>query len=262
MNNNKDIMKEYSPSALGTFGNCPRQYRFAYIEKPDIVKRASIEAFLGSRVHDALEELYKNIIMSKVLSLDELLDCYREIWAKEWTDDIVIRKIKYTKEDCKNAGEEWLKKYYKRYYPFDKGTVVFLEENLYGHLDIEKKYKIKGLPDRVVKIENGYYEIHDYKTSNRLPSITQLMVDRQLVMYQIVLMNKLEDVKKVDLIWHYLRFDEEMIVSHTLEKLEDIKLQIIEIIKKIESEVDFKTNESGLCPWCDYVEICPAKTLL
>ena len=52
-------MSLYSHSRLSTFQNCPRQYWFQYIEKPDIEKVDGIEAFMGFRAHDALESLYK-----------------------------------------------------------------------------------------------------------------------------------------------------------------------------------------------------------
>lgn len=45
-------MRIYSHSSLGSFETCPRQFWYRYIGKPEIEKVETIEAFLGSRVHE------------------------------------------------------------------------------------------------------------------------------------------------------------------------------------------------------------------
>ena len=49
-------MAVYSNSKLSTFEQCRQKYKFQYIDKIRIPGE-SIEAFLGSRVHEALEKL-------------------------------------------------------------------------------------------------------------------------------------------------------------------------------------------------------------
>jgi hypothetical protein len=45
----------HSQSSLSTFENCPRQYWYQFIGKPPVERVDTIEASLGSRVHDTLE---------------------------------------------------------------------------------------------------------------------------------------------------------------------------------------------------------------
>ena len=54
----KKKSKIFSHSRLWLYENCPEAYKVKYIDKkfPDLPK--SIEAFLGSMVHDSLEWLY------------------------------------------------------------------------------------------------------------------------------------------------------------------------------------------------------------
>ncbi|MDO9289175.1 MAG: PD-(D/E)XK nuclease family protein, partial [Thermodesulfovibrionales bacterium] len=68
-------MPIYSNSRLSTYENCPQQYKLRYIDKVELPEGAEegIEAFLGSRVHEALEKLYKELILTKLNSLDDLL---------------------------------------------------------------------------------------------------------------------------------------------------------------------------------------------
>jgi len=64
----------YSHSKLSTYENCPRQYKLRYIDRikpPE--EEEGIEAFLGSRVHEALEKLYKELILTKINALEDLL---------------------------------------------------------------------------------------------------------------------------------------------------------------------------------------------
>ncbi len=48
-------MRIHSHSSLGSFESCPRQYWYQYIGKPPVERVDTIEAFLGKRVHEALE---------------------------------------------------------------------------------------------------------------------------------------------------------------------------------------------------------------
>jgi len=50
-------MRIHSHSSLGSFENCPRQYWYQYIGKPPVERVDTIEAFLGTCVHETLEKL-------------------------------------------------------------------------------------------------------------------------------------------------------------------------------------------------------------
>ncbi len=76
-------MPVYSHSRLSAFEKCPLQYRFRYVDK---IKRdvQGIEAFMGNRVHEVLERLYRDLLMSKRPSLDELVAQYHETWKEHF----------------------------------------------------------------------------------------------------------------------------------------------------------------------------------
>ena len=97
--------------------------------------------------------------------------------------------------------------------------------------------------------EDTVYEIHDYKTSNSLPTQEKLDNDRQLAMYP--------DAEKVKLIWHYLAFDKEMSSERTPDQLEILRKEIIKLIEKIEAEKEFPARVSSLCDWCEFQKQCP-----
>ena len=81
--------------------------------------------------------------------------------------------------------------------------------------------------------------------------------DRQLALYQIGIQNMWNDVYNVELVWHYVAFDKEIRSKRTEEELDELKKDTIDLIKKIEATREFLPNESILCGWCYYKDICP-----
>ena len=59
-------MRAYSHSKLATYENCPQQYKLKYIDRIELPEAGEgIEAFLGSRVHETLEKLHKELILTR-----------------------------------------------------------------------------------------------------------------------------------------------------------------------------------------------------
>jgi putative RecB family exonuclease len=127
-------------------------------------------------------------------------------------------------------------------------------------LDPDGCYKIQGYIDRLVSVGSGRYEIHDYKTSGRLPSQRDLDADRQLALYQLAVEEMWPDAKEVELVWHYLAFGKELRSRRTPNALERLKSSTIAVIDRIEADVEFKPIKSSLCHWCAYQNICPVWT--
>ena len=251
-------MPTYSHSQLSTYETCPRQYRFAYIDKIE-VETEGIEAFMGSRVHDALEKVYRDLKVTKLHTLEEVLSFYHQVWEKDWNEIIRIVRKEYSAEDYRRLGEKCLTDYYKRYYPFDQGKTLGLEEYITFPLEEEKEYWIRGYIDRVTLLDGGLIEIHDYKTSSRLPTQEDIQADRQLAFYQMGVSEKWPGIREVRLIWHYLAFDAEIQTSRTFDQLDQLRQRTLELIHQIEAERQFLPKEGPLCNWCDYQGFCPKR---
>ena len=73
-------MTVYSHSRLSTFEQCPYKYKLQYIDKIEPEVAQSIEAFLGSCVHEVLEKLYKDLMFEKKNSLEDLIDYLHVVW--------------------------------------------------------------------------------------------------------------------------------------------------------------------------------------
>lgn len=250
-------MAEYSISQIGTYETCARQYKLVY---KDRIKRyeEGIEAFLGQRFHETMEYLYKERVF-RIIPLEELLEYFEKSWAGKWRDEVKIVREGRQADDYRRLGRRFIEDYYRRHHPFDEGRVLKLEVNIKFPLDREGKYRFKGIIDRLMLAPDGAYEIHDYKTSSTLPEQAEVDKDRQLGLYQIGVQTLWPDAKEVRLVWHYVAFDMEMKSRRSAGDLQALKEEIAGLIDKIEAEREFAPNESALCDWCAYWDLCPAK---
>lgn len=256
-------MKKYSYSTLDTFKKCPLKFKYKKLERVEALLEESVEAFLGTRVHQSLKKLYDDLMMVKTLSLDELLEYYNSQWERNWSESIKIRKKEYDLEHYRKTGERCITNYYQRYSPFDKDKTLGLEMKIGISLGLYGKYGLEGVIDRVTQLPNGKYEIHDYKTTIRggnCPSQVEIDSDKQLALYQIGLIQRWEDVKEVNLVYHYLAFDKDFRTHRTQEELENLKEETVKLMDEIEQariENNFPAKVSALCEWCEYRHICP-----
>ena len=134
-------MPVYSHSRLETFGTCALKYKFKYIEKVETPIEQSVEAFVGSRVHEVLEKLYGDLRITKLNSLDELLAYYADCWKKEWGPGISITSETRRAEDYFAYGEKCIRNYYERFKPFDQSRTLGLETQLNFSLDSNRRRK-------------------------------------------------------------------------------------------------------------------------
>ncbi len=248
------MSKTYSYSRISAYENCPLNFKFKYVDGMGPL-RWNIEAFVGNRVHEALEKLYRAKLFHKTCELDELLDFYREKWRKKMVDDIHIAKEDYDEENYRLMGEKYIRDYYNSYRPFDRGTTIALEKKVSFPLD---EYKIIGFIDRITEVD-GIYEIHDYKTSLYLPTREEIDGDEQLPLYALAL-KKMYDPQDIELVWHYVAFNKEIRSKRTDEELEEVEKNTISKIMEIERAINeevFNPKKSALCPYCEYQPICP-----
>ena len=138
-------MTTYSYSRLNTFDSCPRKYHYQYVAKIKLEERPEgIEAFLGSRVHDALEKLYRDHSNGKSLTKDELVAFFGDGWQEQFHDSITIVKQEYTADDYQRVGVQCLEEFYDRHAPLDSSKIIGLEKRVLIDLHGDGRYKLQG----------------------------------------------------------------------------------------------------------------------
>ena len=251
-------MKLFSNSKLNTYLQCPRKFKLQYIDRIPIPKGAqTVEALMGSCVHNALRELYQQIMDGKLITKTEILVFFSNQWNNSILEEIVIPKKGLTLEHFRNNGLEMLSNYYNHYVPFKQSQTIALEKRVQFPLD---EYEMMGYIDRLSLRDSHIFEIHDYKTSSSFPTLEDVKNDTQLTLYQIGLSSLYPSVEKVELIWHFLKFNQEITLIRSIEEIEKTKQNTISDIRKINHDPYYSPIESPLCDWCLYHEYCPAKS--
>jgi len=252
------MVKYYSYSKLESFEQCKLKFKFRYIDKikPEIGK--SIEAHLGSVVHSTLEWLYTEAGKQNIPTIEQIISYYAENWQENFSDDMIIIKKELTIKDYFNKGVGFLVNYYTKHSPFKEKTLA-IEHKI--ELQLDENTKLIGVIDRLVdNVESDEIEIHDYKTSNSMPTRDQINKNKQLALYSLAIRETLGKDRNICLIWHFLAHDLKISIRKTEQELEILKQEIKDLIKQIESTKEFPPNKSILCDWCEYKNICPEFT--
>jgi putative RecB family exonuclease len=252
------VQSTFSPSSLSCFENCPKQYWFRYVEKVP-VDTEGIEAFVGKRVHEVLERLYHFVADGAVPSLERVAYRYHQNFEQMF-DPARIRIVRDDTDAAfyRTAGARGLENYYRRHYPFDADTTLGLEKRIQFELDPEGRYALRGIIDRLVRSRDGVLEIHDFKTSRRVPHQNRLDRDRQLGLYELGIRKELGVEEDIRLVWHYVVPNQTRISERSLEQREQLREETAEMIDRIRAEERFEARKSGLCGWCEYRDRCPA----
>lgn len=250
-------MKQFSHSKLSTYERCPLQYKLQYLSDLKQEKEEGVEAFMGSRVHDTLELLYRDLLKTKLNTLEDLIKFYDEVWRVKWYDEIVINNENYNQKHYYESGKKCIKNYYEKYYPFEQDQTLGIEKQInlkWG------EYEINGYIDRLAREKKGVYVIHDYKSGSMMEQ-KYADKDRQLALYAIAVKQNYQEAKEVKLIWHYVAYGEDVISERSDKQLKKLKQNILELIADInraEKEDDFPAIEK-MCNWCGFWEYCPKK---
>ncbi len=252
-------MATYSHSKINTFETCPYQYKLHYIDKITPEVPTTIEAFMGDLVHQTLELMYKNRKFKKRVEKKILIKFFRDLWEKEYSDDILIAKEDegLNANNYKKMGEKYISDYYDSHKDDDM-TILGLETQDRLTLPDGNSWHV-----RIDKLgcKGDTYFVCDYKTNARIKLQEEADGDRQLAMYSIWVRDKFKDAKKVILKWHMLAFDKDITSERTNEQLKALQQEVMETIQEIEEatkENDFPTNTTKLCDWCGYKSQCPS----
>jgi putative RecB family exonuclease len=252
-------MVTYSNSRVSTYENCPYQYKLHYIDRIEVEVPTTIEAFMGDIVHQSLEDLYKRKKFKQRISKETLIKFYRDLWDKEYSDDILIVKDGLDAKNYKKMGEQFLSDYYDRMKPFEQMTILGLETQDRMTLPDGNQWHVRI--DKLGCDDKGNYYVCDYKTNSRMKNQEEADSDRQLAMYSIWVKNKFKDVKSVKLVWHMLAFNKDAVSERTDKQLKELQEDVVNMIREIEKaakEDNFPRKQSALCSYCLYKEQCPS----
>lgn len=236
-----------SVSKTKTFLDCKKKFNFAYIQK---LPRKDWEFHIfGKFCHQVLEIFHQayidgsqepyNKVMSKSFKIawEAFKDKMNAEMRKECFD-IIHEYLKLISSDKKNNITANV---LKVEYPF----------NFY----INDKIILNGMIDRIQLDDDGIIHVADYKTTKNKKYLKDDFF--QLLTYAYVILLDKPDTKKIRASYILLRHNFEYITTEfDVDEILAIKDKYIKYAEDIISETEYKANPTGLCRFCDYLNLC------
>ena len=240
-----------SYSGLDSFSICPAKYKFQYIDR---IKTPKIkEAVFGTLIHECLK-VFHEPSLPLPLSEDELLKYFTEKWNAD------IYKDKQEESFAFYQGVDILKKYYLQNQN-QKFNIINLEASFQIPISDNKEFhQITGRIDRIDKLDDGTFEVIDYKTTKKMPAQSDVDNNLQLLIYYLGIVNRWPSLEKEDrpvkLSLYYLRHGEKLSVIRKKEVIKETQQKILDLINQI-NKSKFEPRVNPLCDWCQYQRYCP-----
>ncbi|WP_433732335.1 RecB family exonuclease [Actinoplanes sp. CA-051413] len=248
-----------TPSKLGSYADCPRRYRYTYVDRPSPPKGPPwAHNSLGASVHTALKNWYAVPPDRRVReSLPTLL---KATWVREGYRDVEQERIAYRR------SLDWLDTYVAGLDP--------VEEPLGVERVVATKTAVLAFNGRADRIDSRQGEqgpeavIVDYKTGRSGLDADDARGSQALALYAYAAQRVFRrPCHRVEL--HHLPTGTVAAHEHTEESLarqvaraEDTARDIIAAEKAVaagaDPDAEFPTNPGSLCGWCDFRRTCPA----
>lgn len=223
----------YSYSKISVYNQCPKKFKYKYIDKVKVPYVYSEPLIKGGCIHSILEyhpdksphkhqEKYQYIV-------DNFLDTDlgREIFMYDGKCEIdfgLTRKL----EPCDYYNKEAL---------------------------------FRGSVDRMLYNESQNKMILlDYKSGN-IPD-EKYMSYKQLSWYALYFFIKYPKLENIQISYVYVEHNEkERSLTFSRNNINELKIDLLKNITNIEVTNDFSTNTSSLCEYCEYQEHCESERL-
>ncbi len=251
----------HSFSSLDLFRQCPRKYKFKYVERRELPPKLSAELEMGRIVHEVIEKLYRAAQDGIVIERADAVDQYVRMWSRIDTSKVQPAGEFATVDDTIRVGERLVGAYWDAYQPFDEGTVLALEDDYRFEIP-GTDIKFRGKVDRLWKRDDGVVEICDYKTGRRMARVSDHHFVFQMGLYQLAVKSAYPHLETIEVAQYFLRMNEIVRYRFPEEQLAEIVGALRQAVMAIETAQrldEFPTQEGTHCNWCEYQDICPAR---
>lgn len=239
---------QISYSQLDTYEMCPLRYKYQYVLK--IPSASNAAASFGTSIHSALQTFYTRYRENSALTLDDLLQMFKDAWVPVGYASAAHEKR------MQAEGREMLTNFYTTQH----------NEHI-RPIDLEKFFKVKvkdqifvtGKIDRVDDMGEGKIRIIDYKTGKK-PDEKQLAKSLQLSIYTMAAMEPSlynKPIGHIELTFYYLQNNETITVSKSLEDISSTKEELVEQVQKIQ-QAHYEPRVGPHCDFCPFRLICSA----
>lgn len=232
-----------SYSQMRTYETCPLRYKFMYVDK--IKEPPTPQMEYGAFLHKMLQWLH-DPGRPYPPTKEELMDQFKGEWYPWGIWD------KRAREQAFKDGLDALSRYYDRNVPLAGRKVADTERNFSVPVD---GHSVSGRIDRIDVLEDGGYEVIDYKTGRRMPGVEHADRDLQLSFYHLAV-EHLYQAKEIKLAFYYLHHGQKLETRRAPEDLEYALRQVTDFAGRIEAE-EFDPQLGPACERCSFKKRCP-----
>ena len=255
-----------SYSKLSSYKRCPRAWKKSYLDGLFSMEPRPFFSF-GTALHEAMENFYsphgaKKGTLKHLLALwDEAFNNNREGYRNEEEAEKYYQK-----------GVEQLEKYHAHYCADGKYRPAYAIEEYFA-VPLGQNAVMTGFIDRIDQLEDGTYEILDYKTEPTMRKQEAVDEDDQLTIY-FWACETLFDMKIKQLSLLMTNFDKKITTTRRTEDIPEVVAAIDAAAAEIkentrlyqenfdpdqkESEY-FPPKKNKYCKSCDFLHDCPLR---
>lgn len=257
------------PSALNHYIKCPfkfkchndKEVKAEYIERP--------ETFVGKVIHDVLNDFFdiKKTPIDKRKEQD-IASMVKHNWAR-MEKDAWSKKYWTAEERTELFGSIEQEKAFginaitmlNNY--FSKADLSVVPLALEDWMEYEiGEFKIAGRIDRIDQDSDSSISVWDYKTG-KLPFYSDIEKiieqDLQIPFYAIIASRLYPFAEKIKAGLIYLKYSKVYDAVWTKEEIKGLEKKVIETVKQAENDTDLLPKINKLCPYCEYINVCPEK---
>lgn len=255
-----------SYSKLSSYKRCPRAWKKLYLDGMGLQSRPFFS--FGTAVHEAMEFFY-DPQGKQDSSLKYLLQCWDRAFEK-------YREGYRDPEEEKRyheQGREMIERFHKDYVEGGRYSPAFAIEK-YFEIPLGGNAVMTGYIDRIDRLEDGSYEILDYKTEPTRRTQEQIDKDDQLTIYFWAAQTFMRlPVKQLSLLMMY--FGKKLVTTRREEDIPEVIAAIDAVAAEIKENVRrhrqdhdpgeaecalFPPRKNRYCKGCDHLETCSLKT--
>lgn len=232
-----------SYSKLSTYKNCPKSYKYAYIDKlPRLDKPYTI---FGQFCHQILETFHLEYINGSKKPIEDVMKESFILAKNEWNEKVTNEQV----TEAFNIMQDYL--YQLSDSPFP--NISHVEKKIW--VPIDDTLVLYGFIDRVQIDNDGIIHIIDYKTTKD----ERFLKDRtQLLLYAYTMYLENKNIDKIRTSYIMLKQKMKLLsAEHTVKDLISAKNELLKTWETISLDKLYRaTPIQWKCNNCDYIKYC------
>jgi RecB family exonuclease len=255
------MVRWHSVSSTRDYEDCPRRYRFGYVEKRPKDRPVPPTWRFGTVVHAALEAAWKAAMRSDAdvpirAHLGVALAALEVSLVEEGLEDERVRavdvvtralEVDVVRDGALDPDAD-----------LPASRPVGVEEALRGRIDAE--HRIIGFVDLVLQRPDGVIELVDHKVTSRRSTPDELHDDFQLNLYGQLARARFPDATGIVATHHYPTGPEAVSVRLDADEMTRAELRVRDAARAIVADTEFAPITSERCRHCPWQPSCDEGT--